>query len=77
MPAGVQSELSSIAAPLCPEPQPAPAAVAGVWEGGKRITVCPSPLSSPKYFPLHNAAETGEWHLLSIFFPTQLSQLSH
>lgn len=38
VPAGVQSELSPIAAPLCPGPQPAPAAVAGVWEANGSLS---------------------------------------
>lgn len=66
--------LSPIATPLCSEPQPVPAAVTGYVEG-KQITVCPSSVSSPEYFPLHN--DGGLASAFSILFPSQLSQLHH
>lgn len=69
VPAAVQSKLSPVAAPLRSEPQPAPAAVTE-RVGGKQITVCPSPVSSPEYFPLHNTAQGQGAGIcsLSVFF---------
>lgn len=57
VPARVQSKLSPAASPVWSGS--APPAVTGCVEGNQ-TTVCPSPLSSPEYFPLHNAAQS-QW----------------